>query len=151
MFIVSLCPFTALLYSARFLVTPPAGYAGHCHGYDRLVVHGSLTPGADGKLGAFTAYYCAGDAVAAVATVDRDPQGVAALELLRLGAMPAPAALAGRESFDLVEFLRATTRDAAATGAGSISGAAAGGVGVGAAAGAGAAVSRRKTGTIASE
>jgi apoptosis-inducing factor 3 len=95
-------------------------YAGHCHKYDKTIVHGSLeVNAADGKGGAFTIFYVAGDSVVAVATMDKDPQAVAAMELLRLGLMPSPALLAAREDFDLNAYLKAkTTEEAAAGGAG---------------------------------
>jgi len=73
-------------------------------------VHGSLAV-ADA---AFVAYYVAGDAVVAVATLGRDPQAAAAMELLRLRAMPSPAQLAAATDFDLVAWLRTTTVEAAA-------------------------------------
>jgi len=76
-------------------------YAGHAHAWDRIIVHGTLSADA-----AFTVFYVAGAAVEAVATLGRDPQAAAAAELLRIGAMPAPAILAARDAFDLVECLR---------------------------------------------
>jgi apoptosis-inducing factor 3 len=94
-------------------------YTGYCYKPDAIIVHGSLA--APAASAAFTLYYVVGDRVAAVVTFNRDPQAVAALELMRLGEMPSPRQLHGVDSFDLTQFLRGTK------GAGAIS--AAGGVG----------------------
>jgi apoptosis-inducing factor 3 len=104
-------------------------YAGHCLKTDDLIVHGSLDGLADGG---FVAYYVTGDDVTAVATLNKDPQAVAAMELLRLGALPSPAELRAAPGTDLAVLLKAAV--AAGAGGGDASAAA----GAGAAGGAGA-------------
>lgn len=74
-------------------------YAGRGSGKCELVMHGSVDTG-------LVAYYIKAGAVAAVLTVNRDPVAVAAMELLRLGRMPSPAAIRAAESLDLVAYLR---------------------------------------------
>ena len=86
-------------------------YAGHAHATDNVIIHGTLSPV---DKAAFTAFFIVHDSVAAVATLNRDPEAVAAMELLKLGAMPAPSELAGSSEFDLTKHLRTVTVAAAA-------------------------------------
>lgn len=80
-------------------------YAGHALKTDDVIVHGSTAGGLGGA--SFTAFFVVDAAVAAVATWAADPAAVAALELLRLGAMPHPDKLRGAGVVvDLVELLR---------------------------------------------
>lgn len=91
-------------------------YAGHALRTDNVVLHGSV---ADVAQAAFTAFFVVHGAVAAVVTFNRDPEAVAAMELLRLGAMPAPSELAAVGEFNLTAHLAKVTlaRSAAAAGA----------------------------------
>ena len=74
-------------------------YAGYASKPDDVVIHGSISaPLAEVS---FTVFYVLGERVAAVATFNRDPQAVAAMELLRLGEMPSPRQLRGVDSLDL--------------------------------------------------
>ena len=74
-------------------------YAGYASKPDDVVIHGSISaPLAEVS---FTVFYILGERVAAVATFNRDPQAVAAMELLRLGEMPSPRQLRGVDSLDL--------------------------------------------------
>jgi apoptosis-inducing factor 3 len=85
-------------------------YAGHAHATDNVILHGDLGRGDKAE---WTAFFVQADAVAAVATFNRDPEAVAAMELLKLGAMPAPSELASASAFDLTQHLRAVTIAAA--------------------------------------
>lgn len=79
-------------------------YAGYASKPDDIVIHGSVSaPLAEVS---FTVFYVLGERVAAVATFNRDPQAVAAMELLRLGEMPSPRQLRGVDSLDLQVCLR---------------------------------------------
>ena len=72
--------------SVPFFWTTPYGksvrYAGHAHQYDQVLVDGSLE---DMQ---FAAYYCQGDKVLAVATLNMDPVAARAAEFMRTNAMP---------------------------------------------------------------
>jgi hypothetical protein len=58
-------------------------YCGNStHGWDDLVVHGSL---GESK---FAAYYCRGNTVVAMASMGMDPAMVKSAELMRTGKMP---------------------------------------------------------------
>jgi hypothetical protein len=52
------------------------------HGWDDLVIHGSLD---ESK---FAAYYCKGDTVVAMASIGMDPVMSKSAELMRTGKMP---------------------------------------------------------------
>ena len=74
------------------------GYAGAGQGWEELLVLGDLGA-AD-----FTAFYVAGDRVLAACGTQRDELG-AFVELMRDGALPAPAELAGRPKAGLARLL----------------------------------------------
>lgn len=95
-------------------------YAGHCHAADAVIIHGSTSPV---DTASFVAYYCVRDAVVAVATLSKDPYAVAAMELLRLDAMPTPAVLGATTAFDLVAHLQSVEARSAAGGGGAGAGA----------------------------
>lgn len=78
-------------------------YAGHSLKTDDIILHGD----AKGVDDVFTAFFVADGRVAAVATWNRDPQAVAALELMRLNALPAADKLRSVKSIDLVAYLQA--------------------------------------------
>jgi len=86
-------------------------YAGHALRTDNVVLHGDLS---DVAKAAFTAYFVVHGAVAAVATLNRDPEAVAAMELIRLGAMPTPGELAGPAELSLTARLRQVTLERSA-------------------------------------
>ncbi|KAA0178490.1 hypothetical protein FNF27_00339 [Cafeteria roenbergensis] len=78
-------------------------YAGNAMRWDEALVQGSLaTPKA-------TVFYCCGDKVAAVATLQDDPQAVAARDLMRLGKMPSVAQIKAEAKFDLAAYLKKAT------------------------------------------
>jgi len=83
-------------------------YAGHALSTADVILHGELK----GEGASFVAYYVVDGRVAAVAAWNREPFGVAALELLRAGAMPAPEVLRAVKDFDLVAALHAHSRKA---------------------------------------
>mmetsp|Transcript_26534 Transcript_26534/g.99843 ORF Transcript_26534/g.99843 Transcript_26534/m.99843 type:complete len:614 (-) Transcript_26534:220-2061(-) len=86
-------------------------YAGNAMRWDEALVQGSLaTPKA-------TVFYCCGDKVAAVATLQDDPQAVAARDLMRLGKMPSVAQIKAEAKFDLAAYLKKVTTTATAAGA----------------------------------
>ena len=55
--------------------------------------------------------------VAAVATLQDDPQAVAARDLMRLGKMPSVAQIKAEAKFDLAAYLKKVTTTATAAGA----------------------------------
>lgn len=88
-------------------------YAGNAMAWDEVILQGR----ADGTDPKFVAYFVApgGAAISAVATLDRDPQAVAAQELFRLGRMPTPAQVRGggggaAAEFDLKDYLAQQSR-----------------------------------------
>ena len=82
-------------------------YAGHAARTDNVVLDGTLGAGLASE---FTAFFIVAGAVAAVATFNRDPQAVAAGELLRRGLMPtAKDVTAAAGAIDLVACLRTRT------------------------------------------
>jgi NADPH-dependent 2,4-dienoyl-CoA reductase/sulfur reductase-like enzyme len=81
-------------------------YAGNTLRWDRQIIHG-VTEGPGAK---FTAYFVVGPSVAAVATLNDDPNAVAARELIRLGKLPSVADLdAATGRVDLQELLTRVT------------------------------------------
>ncbi|KAA0177020.1 hypothetical protein FNF27_01350 [Cafeteria roenbergensis] len=80
-------------------------YAGHCHFVTEAdtIVHGDSSSESI-KL---TVFYCSGSKVLAVATLNNDPQAVAAGELFRQGRMPARAIIEGSPDIDLAVLLKA--------------------------------------------
>lgn len=60
-------------------------YAGHCTGYDEVVMEG------DTKSFSFVAYYVKGDQIVSVATMGRDPVAVGIAEAMKLNLMPTAA------------------------------------------------------------
>ncbi len=71
-------------------------YAGHSERFalpgGEIIIHGRLDATAP-LISSFVAYYIENNAVAAVATYDRDPYAVAALELFRINQLPTVAVL----------------------------------------------------------
>jgi NADPH-dependent 2,4-dienoyl-CoA reductase/sulfur reductase-like enzyme len=84
-------------------------YAGHCHKFERVIIHGATAAPED----TFAVYYIAEGKVVAVATVGRDPVAVAVMELLRLDRLPAPAVLDSNPTFDLPAYLTQQSLDVA--------------------------------------
>jgi NADPH-dependent 2,4-dienoyl-CoA reductase/sulfur reductase-like enzyme len=86
-------------------------YAGHAQSTEDVIIQGTLDLKSPAEA-SFVAYYVVAGVVAAVATFSKDPQGVAAMELFRLGALPSPEQLRGKgpaEHVDLVALLAAAT------------------------------------------
>ena len=84
-------------------------FAGHALKVDDVIIHGSLVHGLASE---FTAYFVQGDAVAAVATYNRDPEGAAASELLRLKMMPSKMEMEGLPALDLCKYLAERCKNA---------------------------------------
>lgn len=80
-------------------------YAGHSLKTDDIIFHGDVK----GLDSSFVAFFVADGRVAAVTTWNKDPQGVAAMELMRLGAMPEVSLLRDAKQVDLQEYLRTLT------------------------------------------
>ena len=89
-------------------------YAGHSERFSlpggEIIIHGRLDATAP-LASSFVAYYIENNAVAAVATYDKDPYAVAALELFRINQLPSIAILKDSKNMppnaplDLVAFL----------------------------------------------
>lgn len=91
--------------SVPFFWTQQYGRSVRCAGYatdtSNIIVKGEMKNEASSWMG----FYKIADRIAAVVTYNRDPQAVAAQELLRLNAMPSVAEVE-RLDIDLVEYLR---------------------------------------------
>lgn len=72
-------------------------YAGHCTGYDEVVMEG------DTKKFSFVAYYVKGDNIVSVATMGRDPVAVGIAEAMKLNLMPTAAEVkSGKANSDTI-------------------------------------------------
>lgn len=91
----------------------PVRAAGYCFKADKVIVHGNLED-QDLDRARGTVYYVAGGKVASVVTVGmNDNTAVAAMELLRLNALPSPAELEKVNELNLAEVLARVTAAAA--------------------------------------
>lgn len=77
-------------------------YAGHALKTDNVIIHGDLSL----EKASFTAFFVVHGKVAAVSTLNRDPEAVAAMELIKLGAMPSPSELSASSEFNLTAHLK---------------------------------------------
>lgn len=80
--------------------------AGYCTKTDEIIVHGNLDDHISAKA---SIYYVQAGKVASCVTIAKDPYAVAAMELIRLGAMPTVEQLKSAPDLDLPEFLRQVT------------------------------------------
>jgi apoptosis-inducing factor 3 len=83
-------------------------YAGYASKTNNIIYHGTLS----GDSPSFVAYFIVDDVIAAVATFMKDPYAVAALELMRLNALPSISTLKNTPEgkiFDLEAHLREVT------------------------------------------
>ena len=105
-------------------------YAGHSERFSlpggEIIIHGRLDATAP-LVSSFIAYYIENNAVAAVATYDKDPYAVAALELFRINQLPTVAMLKDTKNMppnaplDLVAFLEKANVSTTTTRASSVS------------------------------
>eukprot|EP00388_Colpodella_angusta_P040963 GDKK01051781.1.p1 GENE.GDKK01051781.1~~GDKK01051781.1.p1 ORF type:complete len:659 (+),score=255.28 GDKK01051781.1:21-1997(+) len=81
-------------------------YAGHCIGYEEIIIHGELD-NFD-----FEAYLIKKGKVEAVVTMNRDPIAIASCEAIRLGLMPTPDELRSKKKTgqDIVNILKESNK-----------------------------------------